>query len=39
MDLISCFVIGFSLGFANAYAPKLIGELAYPKERQVITSP
>ncbi|KAF9770774.1 hypothetical protein IL306_011619 [Fusarium sp. DS 682] len=38
MFLISRFIIGFGLVFANAYAPMLIGELAHPKERQVITS-
>ncbi|KAF5002533.1 hypothetical protein FGRMN_298 [Fusarium graminum] len=38
MFLVSRFIIGFGLVFANAYAPMLIGELAHPKERQVITS-
>ena len=38
MFLASRFIIGFGLVFANAYAPMLIGELAHPKERQVITS-
>ena len=38
MFLISRFIIGFGLIFANAYAPVLIGELAHPKERQVVTS-
>ncbi|KAF5560916.1 hexose transporter [Fusarium phyllophilum] len=38
MFLISRFIIGFGLVFANVYAPMLIGELAHPKERQVITS-
>ncbi|KAH7469678.1 hypothetical protein FOMA001_g14004 [Fusarium oxysporum f. sp. matthiolae] len=38
MFLISRFIIGFGLVFANAYAPMLIGELAHPKQRQVITS-
>lgn len=38
MFLISRFIIGFGLVFANSYAPMLIGELAHPKDRQVITS-
>jgi MFS family permease len=38
MFLISRFIIGFGLVFANTYAPVLIGELAHPKDRQVITS-
>ncbi|TKX21191.1 sugar transporter-like protein 27 [Elsinoe australis] len=38
MFLLSRFVIGFGLVFANTYAPILIGELAHPKDRQVITS-
>ncbi|RSL47611.1 hypothetical protein CEP54_013302 [Fusarium duplospermum] len=38
MFLISRFVIGFGLVFANTYAPMLIGELAHPKDRQVATS-
>lgn len=38
MFLVSRFVIGFGLVFANTYAPMLIGELAHPKDRQVITS-
>ncbi|KAF7552854.1 hypothetical protein G7Z17_g4031 [Cylindrodendrum hubeiense] len=38
MFLVSRFVIGFGLVFANTFAPMLIGELAHPKDRQVITS-
>ncbi|GKU08437.1 lactose permease [Fusarium langsethiae] len=38
MFLASRFIISFGLVFANAYAPMLIGDLAHPKERQVITS-
>ncbi|KAM0546451.1 hypothetical protein ACHAPJ_010807, partial [Fusarium lateritium] len=38
MFLVSRFTIGCGIVFANAYAPMLIGELAHPKERQVITS-
>ncbi|KAM0327002.1 hypothetical protein ACHAQA_006123 [Verticillium albo-atrum] len=38
MFVISRFIIGFGLVFANTYAPMLIGELAHPKDRQVITS-
>ncbi|KAK2009481.1 general substrate transporter [Colletotrichum eremochloae] len=38
MFLVSRFILGFGLVFANAYAPMLIGELAHPKDRQVITS-
>ncbi|PVI02833.1 general substrate transporter [Periconia macrospinosa] len=38
MFLISRFIVGFGLVFANSFAPMLIGELAHPKDRQVITS-
>ncbi|KAH6695082.1 general substrate transporter [Plectosphaerella plurivora] len=38
MFVISRFIIGFGLVFANTYAPMLIGELAHPRDRQVITS-
>ncbi|RDW74541.1 uncharacterized protein DSM5745_07203 [Aspergillus mulundensis] len=38
MFLISRFLLGFGLVFANTYAPILIGELAHPKDRQVATS-
>lgn len=38
MFLISRFIIGFGLVFANTYAPILIGELSHPKDRQVVTS-
>lgn len=38
MFLIFRFTVGFGLVLANTYAPVLIGELAYPKDRQVITS-
>ncbi|KAL3476994.1 general substrate transporter [Aspergillus californicus] len=38
MFLVSRFIIGFGLVFANTYAPILIGELAHPKDRQVVTS-
>jgi MFS family permease len=38
MFLFSRFLIGFGLVFANTYAPVLIGELAHPKDRMVITS-
>lgn len=38
MFVLSRFIIGFGLVFANTYAPMLIGELAHPKDRQVITS-
>lgn len=38
MFLVSRFLIGFGLVFANAYAPILIGELSHPKDRQVTTS-
>ncbi|KAM5341875.1 hypothetical protein ACJ41O_014906 [Fusarium nematophilum] len=38
MFLVSRFIIGLGLVFANTYAPMLIGELAHPKDRQVITS-
>lgn len=38
MFLVSRFVIGFGLVFCNTYAPILIGELAHPKDRQVVTS-
>jgi hypothetical protein len=38
MFLISRFIIGFGLVFANSYSPMLIGELAHPKDRQVVTS-
>ncbi|KAL2833968.1 general substrate transporter [Aspergillus pseudoustus] len=38
MFLISRFLIGFGLVFANTYAPILIGELAHPRDRQVVTS-
>lgn len=38
MFLASRFIIGFGLVFANTYAPVLIGELAHPKDRVVITS-
>lgn len=32
MFLVSRFVIGFGLVFANTYAPVLIDELAHPKD-------
>lgn len=38
MFLVSRFVLGFGLVFCNTYAPILIGELAHPKDRQVVTS-
>lgn len=38
MFLVSRFLIGFGLVFANACAPILIGELSHPKDRQVTTS-
>ncbi|KAL4885195.1 general substrate transporter [Aspergillus karnatakaensis] len=38
MFLVSRFLIGFGLVFANTYAPILIGELAHPRDRQVVTS-
>ncbi|KAM0566367.1 hypothetical protein ACHAP9_007451 [Verticillium nonalfalfae] len=38
MFVVSRFIIDFGLVFANTYAPMLIGELAHPKDRQVITS-
>ncbi|GAB1212765.1 hypothetical protein ATERTT37_001912 [Aspergillus terreus] len=38
MFLVSRYLIGFGLVFANAYAPILIGELSHPKDRQVTTS-
>lgn len=38
MFLVSRILIGFGFIFANACAPMLIGELAHPKERQVVTS-
>jgi MFS family permease len=38
MFLVSRFILGFGLVFANSYAPILIGELAHPKDRQVATS-
>lgn len=38
MFLVSRFIVGFGLVFANTFAPVLIGELAHPKERQVVTS-
>jgi MFS family permease len=38
MFLMSRFIIGVGLVFCNSYAPMLIGELAHPKDRQVITS-
>lgn len=38
MFVVARFIIGFGVVFANAYAPMLIGELAFPKERQVVTS-
>lgn len=38
MFTVSRFIIGFGVVFANTYAPVLIGELAHPKDRQVVTS-
>ncbi|KAL3491547.1 general substrate transporter [Aspergillus germanicus] len=38
MFLISRFLLGFGLVFANTYAPILIGEFAHPRDRQVVTS-
>lgn len=38
MFLVSRFILGFGLVFANAYAPMLIAELSHPKDRQVATS-
>lgn len=38
MFVVSRFIIGVGIVFANAYGPMLIGELAHPKQRQVITS-
>ncbi|KAL3456426.1 general substrate transporter [Aspergillus heterothallicus] len=38
MFLIGRFLIGFGPVFANTYAPILIGELAHPRDRQVVTS-
>lgn len=38
MFLISRFVIGMGIVFANSFAPILIGELSHPKDRQVATS-
>ncbi|KAL4874017.1 hypothetical protein BDV12DRAFT_191887 [Aspergillus spectabilis] len=38
MFLVSRFLLGFGLVFANTYAPILIGELAHPRDRQVVTS-
>ncbi|KAH6869694.1 general substrate transporter [Thelonectria olida] len=38
MFMASRFIIGVGIVFANTFAPMLIGELAHPKERQVITS-
>jgi MFS family permease len=38
MFLMSRFILGTGLVFANSYAPILIGELAHPADRQVITS-
>jgi hypothetical protein len=38
MFLMSRFIIGVGLVFCNSYSPMLIGELAHPKDRQVITS-
>ncbi|KAJ5351976.1 hypothetical protein N7452_000950 [Penicillium brevicompactum] len=38
MFMISRFIIGIGIVFANTSAPMLIGELAHPKERQVVTS-
>lgn len=38
MFLVSRFLLGFGLVFCNSYAPILIGELAHPKDRQVVTS-
>ncbi|KAJ5704622.1 hypothetical protein N7536_000311 [Penicillium majusculum] len=38
MFMISRFIIGIGIVFANTFAPMLIGELAHPKERQVVTS-
>ena len=38
MFLVSRFIIGFGLVFGNTFAPILIGELAHPKDRQVVTS-
>ncbi|KAJ5644257.1 uncharacterized protein N7484_006764 [Penicillium longicatenatum] len=38
MFLVSRYLIGFGLVFANTYAPILIGELSHPKDRQVATS-
>ncbi|CAG8212866.1 unnamed protein product [Penicillium olsonii] len=38
MFMISRFIIGIGIVFANTFAPMLIGELAHPRERQVVTS-
>ncbi|CAG8113841.1 unnamed protein product [Penicillium olsonii] len=38
MFMVSRFIIGIGIVFANTFAPMLIGELAHPKERQVVTS-
>ncbi|CAG7921947.1 unnamed protein product [Penicillium olsonii] len=38
MFMISRFIIGIGIVFANTFAPMLIGELAHPEERQVVTS-
>jgi MFS family permease len=38
MFLVSRFAIAFGLIFCNTYAPILIGELAHPKDHQVVTS-
>lgn len=38
MFALSRLILGFGLVFCNTYAPILIGELAHPKDRQVITS-
>lgn len=38
MFLVSRFLLGFGLVFANTYAPILIGELSHPRDRQVTTS-
>ncbi|KAF9873874.1 hypothetical protein CkaCkLH20_08608 [Colletotrichum karsti] len=38
MFLASRFLLGFGLVFCNTFAPILIGELAHPKDRSVVTS-
>ncbi|KAH8673293.1 general substrate transporter [Xylariales sp. PMI_506] len=38
MFIISRLVLGFGMIFANAAVPVLMGELAHPKDRQVVTS-